>query len=61
HLKSSIALAMGSVAHPEAFAEIMTASKKMRAVFQYCEAVAQSSEPILITGESGVGKELILE
>ncbi|BBA71838.1 sigma-54-dependent transcriptional regulator [Geobacter sulfurreducens] len=47
------------LAHPEAFAEIMTASKKMRAVFQYCEAVAQSSEPILITGESGVGKELI--
>lgn len=45
--------------HPEAFAKIKTHSKKMRAVLQYCEAVAASSEPILITGESGVGKELI--
>ena len=45
--------------HPEAFAKIKTRSKKMRAVLQYCEAVADSSEPILITGESGVGKELV--
>ena len=44
--------------HPEAFAKITTRNKKMRAIMQYCEAVAQSSEPILITGESGVGKEL---
>ena len=48
-----------SLEHPEAFANIVTRSKKMRAVFQYCEAVANSSEPILIFGESGVGKELI--
>lgn len=45
--------------YPEAFVELCTGSKKMRAVFQYCEAVAHSSEPILIHGESGVGKELI--
>ena len=45
--------------YPEAFAEILTQSKKMRAVLQYCEAVAQSHEPILISGESGVGKELV--
>jgi len=45
--------------YPNAFADICTRSKKMRAVFQYCEAVAHSSEPILICGESGVGKELI--
>lgn len=44
--------------HPEAFAKITTRNKKMRAIMQYCEAVAQSSEPILITGESGIGKEL---
>ena len=49
----------GNLEYPEAFARINTCSKKMRAVLQYCEAVAQSSEPILITGESGVGKELI--
>ena len=45
--------------HPEAFAKITTRNKKMRAIMQYCEAVAQSSEPILVTGESGIGKELI--
>jgi len=47
--------------HSEAFAQITTCCKKMRAVMQYCEAVAQSSEPILITGESGIGKELIAQ
>lgn len=45
--------------HPEVFAPIITASPAMRAVFQYVEAVAPSRQPILINGESGVGKELI--
>lgn len=31
----------------------------MRSIFHYIEALACSSEPVLITGESGVGKELI--
>lgn len=44
--------------HPEAFAEIITRNKAMRSVFQYLEAVSRSNQPILITGESGVGKEL---
>lgn len=44
--------------HPEAFASIVTDSKKMRAVFQYLEVVSRSRQPILITGETGVGKEL---
>jgi DNA-binding NtrC family response regulator len=44
---------------PEAFAGIVTASKSMRSVFQYIEAVAGSTQPIMVTGESGVGKELI--
>ncbi|MGE4344744.1 MAG: sigma-54-dependent transcriptional regulator [Geoalkalibacter sp.] len=47
------------VAHPEAFADLVTADKKMRSVFQYLEAVAPSSQPVLITGESGTGKELV--
>jgi len=46
---------------PEAFASIITASPAMRARFQYLEAVAPSHQPILITGESGVGKELVAE
>ena len=45
--------------HPEAFSSIVTSNKTMRAAFQYIEAVAKSTQPILITGESGVGKELI--
>ena len=31
----------------------------MLSVFRYIEAIAHSSEPVLITGESGVGKELL--
>jgi len=44
---------------PETFADIITVSKKMFAIFQYIEAIAVSKQPVLITGESGVGKELI--
>ncbi|QWV92161.1 sigma-54 dependent transcriptional regulator [Geomonas oryzisoli] len=46
--------------HPEAFDNIVTGDKGMRSIFQYVEAVALSSQPILVTGESGVGKELIV-
>ncbi len=45
--------------HPEAFDEIITRNKAMRSIFQYLEAVSRSNQPILITGESGVGKELL--
>ena len=43
----------------EAFAEIITQSKAMVAIFRYVEAIAQSPQPVLITGETGTGKELI--
>lgn len=46
---------------PEDFAEILTTSPRMRDIFRYCEAVAQSPEPVLITGETGVGKELLAQ
>lgn len=45
--------------HPEVFSEIITQNKAMRSIFQYIESVANSTQPVLITGESGVGKELI--
>jgi DNA-binding NtrC family response regulator len=45
--------------HPEAFAELVTCSSRMRSIFQYVEAVAGSPRPLLITGETGVGKELV--
>jgi DNA-binding NtrC family response regulator len=46
---------------PEVFSSIITDNAAMRACFQYLEAVAPSHQPILITGESGVGKELVAE
>ena len=48
-----------SLDHPGAFGAIKTRSTRMRALFQYTEVVARSSQPILITGETGVGKELM--
>lgn len=44
--------------HP-AFDRIITRSPAMRSIFRYVEVVATSPEPILITGETGSGKELI--
>lgn len=45
--------------NPEAFKEILTSNKKMLLIFQYIESIAGTSEPVLITGETGVGKELV--
>ncbi|MBF0426625.1 MAG: sigma-54-dependent Fis family transcriptional regulator [Magnetococcales bacterium] len=47
--------------HGEAFAAIITRNRGMYTLFQYVEAISPSSEPVLITGETGVGKELIAE
>jgi DNA-binding NtrC family response regulator len=47
--------------HPEAFSEIITNNSAMRSVFKYIESVAATSQPVLITGETGVGKELIAQ
>lgn len=43
----------------ESFSGIVTVSKNMRTIFRYVAAVAGTSYPILITGETGTGKELI--
>jgi len=51
----------GELKHPEAFARIVTRSPRMQALFLFVEAVAVSSETVLITGETGSGKELIAE
>ncbi len=44
---------------PEAFGEIVTNNQKMLLIFQYIESISQTSQPVLIRGETGVGKELI--
>ncbi|HCE66234.1 MAG: two-component system response regulator [Geobacteraceae bacterium GWC2_55_20] len=49
----------GGLKHPEAFSGIVTGDRNMHTIFSYIEAVSLSSEPLLIIGESGVGKELI--
>ncbi len=42
-----------------AFSSIVTASPKMHNLFKYMEVIAPSRQPILICGETGVGKELV--
>jgi len=45
--------------HPEFFSEIVTINKTMRSIFQYIESIAGTTRPVLIIGDTGVGKELI--
>jgi DNA-binding NtrC family response regulator len=47
-----------TVEHPESFAGIFTRSRAMQSLFKYIEAIAPTDLPILITGETGSGKEL---
>lgn len=47
------------IENESAFSSIITNSKKMRSIFKYAEVIAVSNQPVLITGETGVGKELI--
>lgn len=44
--------------YPEAFSEIVTKNKKMHSLLQYVEAISATPFPVLITGETGSGKEL---
>lgn len=46
---------------PQIFEKIITTDRSMHAIFSYIEAVAKSPEPLLISGESGVGKELFAD
>ncbi len=48
----------GKLTDETAFDEIITCEKNMRSLFQYVEAIAPSNQPVLITGETGAGKEL---
>jgi DNA-binding NtrC family response regulator len=45
--------------YPESFSHIITNSSKMHSIFKYIEAIAKTNLPVLVTGETGVGKELI--
>lgn len=44
---------------PECFRDIVTADPAMLRMFGYLEAIAHSSQPVLVSGETGTGKELV--
>lgn len=50
-----------SLTRPDVFEPIVTRNRKMLSIFKYAEAISPSPEPVLITGETGVGKELIAQ
>jgi DNA-binding NtrC family response regulator len=50
-------LSVSSLRNP-AFSSIATADPRMLQVMGYAEAIARSAHPVLVTGETGVGKEL---
>ncbi len=52
-------LLTGRVRNLDAFAAILTRNPKMLSLFGYLEAIAVTDQPVLIIGETGVGKELI--
>jgi DNA-binding NtrC family response regulator len=45
-------------AHHEFFHDSISRNREMLGIFHYIEQVAPSSQPVLISGETGVGKEL---
>ena len=47
--------------NPAAFAHICSQSDSMLRLFKYVESVGPTSHPVLVTGETGVGKELFAQ
>ena len=43
----------------DAFTEIVTGNPKMRSIFNYLDLISITNHAVLITGETGVGKELV--
>ncbi len=52
-------LLSNKIDNPEAFENIVTRNRSMYSIFQYIEAIAQTSLPVLITAETGAGKEMV--
>jgi len=49
------------VQYAPAFSKIITVSKNIQSLFQYLDVIASSPQPVLITGDTGVGKELFAQ
>ena len=58
-LRSSTPLPYDDMATVSAFGSIVTNDRKMLSIFRYIEAIAPTSQSVMITGETGTGKELI--
>lgn len=54
-------LLSSELSNPDAFTGIVYSSDKIHKILKYLEAIASSSFPVLITGETGVGKELFAQ
>ncbi|MFP4108236.1 MAG: sigma-54-dependent transcriptional regulator [Desulfonatronovibrio sp.] len=52
-------LLSGRPDHPEYFQDIISNDPRMKSIFSYLEVIAPASDPVLITGETGTGKDLI--
>jgi DNA-binding NtrC family response regulator len=52
-------LLSGGLENPDVFEPMVTGNRKMMSLFQYTEVVAVTRQPIMITGETGVGKEMM--
>jgi DNA-binding NtrC family response regulator len=59
HLKTQVL--SGRLKNPDAFAHIITGNQAMLAACQYVESIAQTAQPVMITGETGTGKQLFAE
>jgi DNA-binding NtrC family response regulator len=51
----------GKLLNSNAFAPIITNDSGLIRIFQYVEAIAPSSQAVLVSGQTGTGKELIAE
>ena len=54
-------LLLGQPSRPENFQHVVTQNAGMLKVFSYLEAIAPTDLPVLVMGETGVGKESIAE
>lgn len=51
----------GHLQNKEVFAAIVTQDESMLRIFRYIEAIAPTSQPVLIAGPTGTGKELLAQ
>lgn len=53
-------LLTGRLKHEDVFSCFITQESRMKAIFGYLDAVAETGQPVLIAGETGVGKERLV-